>query len=72
MSKQRDIRRLNAMSAAQAQIGPKLNRIQFQQNRSVEPVNNYQSLTGVQADTAKTITIQAPQAHVDVHTTPPS
>ncbi|MCL6442179.1 MAG: flagellar hook-associated protein FlgL [Alicyclobacillus sp.] len=50
--------RLNSMSAVQAEVGAKLNRIQFQQSRLSDLVNNYQSLlAGVQdADMAKTIT----------------
>ncbi|MCL6516745.1 flagellar hook-associated protein FlgL [Alicyclobacillus sp.] len=50
--------RLDAMSAAQADLGAKLNRVQFEQSRLADLVNNFQTLlAGVQdTDMAKTIT----------------
>ncbi|WP_067922433.1 flagellar hook-associated protein FlgL [Alicyclobacillus shizuokensis] len=50
--------RLDQMTAAQANVGARLDRIQFEQNRLSDLVNNFQSLlAGVQdADMAQTIT----------------
>ncbi|MCL6633998.1 MAG: flagellar hook-associated protein FlgL [Alicyclobacillus herbarius] len=50
--------RLDQMSAAQANVGARLDRIQFEQNRLSDLVNNFQTLlAGVQdADMAQTIT----------------
>ncbi|MCL6636897.1 MAG: flagellar hook-associated protein FlgL [Alicyclobacillus sp.] len=50
--------RLNQMSAQQALVGARLDRVQFEQNRLAGLINNFQTLlAGVQdADMAKTIT----------------
>ncbi|SFV05217.1 flagellar hook-associated protein FlgL [Alicyclobacillus macrosporangiidus] len=50
--------RLNQMSAAQADVGARLNRVQFEQSRLSDLLNNFQTLlAGVQdADMAKAIT----------------